>query len=83
MGSSFLGDRIASITMSGDNLIEDTAKFFQAGSGNDNGVAPTVRILRDAQKTTTRIFAQIKNEMLALDRDIFTFQDGIHRRISG
>ena len=64
-------------------LVEHAAEIFQAGSGNHNGIAATVGVLRDAQKATTGILAQVEDEILPLDRDAFTFQDLIHPYTSG
>ncbi len=61
-----------------DDAVEHAAKIFQAGGGNDNGVAAPIGIFRDAQKAATRVLAEIEDKILALDRDVFTFQNDVH-----
>ena len=56
-----------------DDHVENATDVFQPGSGNDNGIAPAVGILGDAQETTARILTEIKDKILSLDRDVFTF----------
>jgi hypothetical protein len=72
------GRRLARIPMRGDDLIEHAAKILQTGRGNNDRVAAPVGILGDAEKPASRILTQIEDEILALDGDIFTFQNGIH-----
>jgi len=66
------------LLMGGNDLIQRVAKIFQAGCGNDNGIAATVGVLGDAEKPAPGIFAQIENKIFALNGDIFTFQYGVH-----
>jgi len=64
--------------MRGDDVIEHAAEFLQAGRGNDNGISTPIGILGDAEKPPPWILTQVEDKSLALDGDIFTFQNGIH-----
>ena len=52
-----------------DDLVELVAKIFQSRQGDDNGVATAIDFLDDPQEAPSRVFPQVKREMLPLDPD--------------
>lgn len=44
---------------------------FEAGGGDDDGVAASAHVLGHAQKPAARIFLERDEEQLALDLDLF------------
>src|SRR5438132_649931 len=44
------------------HLVESLAEILQTGSGNDDGVPPSIHIFSNAQKPAARIFLQSKDK---------------------
>jgi len=57
-----------------DHIVENLLKIFQPGSRNDNRIAPTTDVLRNAEKTAAWIFLERENEGLSFDLDFICFE---------
>jgi hypothetical protein len=56
-----------SLTGGADHIVNDAAKIFQTGGGNDDGVAASVDIFCDAQEAAAGIFLQGEKESFPFD----------------
>ena len=52
-----------------DRFVQRIAEVFDSGQGDNDGVAATIDLLNDPQKTSARIFPEIEREMLSFDPD--------------
>src|ERR1051325_9054240 len=57
-----------------DHVFEQALKVAQPGGRNDDGVAPSVDVLGDAQEAPAGIFLQREDEGLALNLDLVRFE---------
>jgi hypothetical protein len=55
------------------HFIQNFLELGEAGRGDDDGVAPTADILRDAEEASTRIFLEREYKSLPLNLDFAAF----------
>ena len=65
------------------HVVENAFEIFQAGGGDDDGIAAASDVFGDAQETAARVFFEREQERLAFDLDFVAaesvFDDGLFR----
>lgn len=63
-----------------DHFVNDAAKIFQAGGGNDDGVTAAIDVFGDAKKAAAGIFLQGEKESFSFDLYFVTAQGILDHR---
>lgn len=61
-----------------DDFVQRIAEIFDSRQGNNDGIAATINLLDNPQKTATRILPEIERKVLPFDSDVMTLQLRVH-----
>jgi hypothetical protein len=63
--SGFGRERLAEL----DDFVQRISEIFNARQGNNDGIAATIDLFNNPEKTASRILSEIKRDVFPLDRD--------------